>query len=68
MLQTVQKLEHMEKKLLELNLGLHRDFSHIFIITNVTKPIIGADFLVKFDLLPDLKNQKLLDRVTNIYL
>ncbi|HBK82804.1 MAG TPA: hypothetical protein DDZ41_04280, partial [Flavobacterium sp.] len=31
----------------------------------MTKPIIGADFLVKFDLLPDLKNQRLLDRFTN---
>ncbi len=60
------KIKIYGKKLLELNLGLGRNFSHIFFIADVTKPILGADFLIKYDLLPDLKNKKLLDRSTNL--
>ena len=39
------------KRSLTLRLGLHRPFSWIFLIANVQKPILGADFLRHFGLL-----------------
>lgn len=39
----------------EVDLGLRRNFPHKFILASVNKPIIGADFLAKHGLLPDLK-------------
>jgi len=36
-----------------------------FIIANVPKPIIGADFLSYFNLLVDCKNQKLINRIND---
>ncbi|XP_015176980.1 PREDICTED: uncharacterized protein LOC107066660 [Polistes dominula] len=55
------EIDTFGKKLLNLNLGLRRDFSWRFIIANVSKAIIGADFLHFYNLLPDLRNKKLLD-------
>ncbi|XP_024945880.1 uncharacterized protein LOC107272817 [Cephus cinctus] len=40
---------------LSLNLGLRRKLSWVFIIANVTKPILGADFIHHYGLLIDLK-------------
>ncbi|CAK9813145.1 Transposon Ty3-I Gag-Pol polyprotein [Anthophora plagiata] len=54
------------EKLLLINLGLRRDFSWRFILADVAKPIIGADFLHFFNLLVDLRNKKLLDGSTGI--
>lgn len=51
---------------LRLNLGLRRDFSWTFIIASVTQPIIGADFLAHFDLMVDLKRNRLVDNVTQL--
>ncbi|XP_011700955.1 PREDICTED: uncharacterized protein LOC105457789 [Wasmannia auropunctata] len=53
-------------KALTLNLGLRRCFTWDFVIADVAKPIIGADFLAHFDLLVDLKNRRLVDQVTNL--
>lgn len=53
-------------KIIEVDLGLRRSFSHEFILASVNKPIIGADFLAKFGLLPDLKNKKLIDPATSL--
>lgn len=53
-------------KLLLLNLGLRREFRHPFMVATVNKPIIGADFLVKFGLTVDLKNKRLVDPTTTI--
>lgn len=47
-------------------MGLRRDFAFIFTIEDISKPIIGADFLPKFGLLIDLKHKKLIDPLTNI--
>lgn len=47
-----------------LNLGLRRDFTWRFLVADVTKAILGADFLAHYDLLPDLKNARLLDNTT----
>lgn len=48
-----------------LNFGLGRDFTWKFVVADVAFPIIGADFLKYFGLLPDLNNKRLLDAVTN---
>lgn len=53
-------------KLLNVDLGLRRDFTWKFLMANVPIPIIGADFLQNFDLLIDLKRRKLIDNVTKL--
>ncbi|GBM33186.1 hypothetical protein AVEN_83693-1 [Araneus ventricosus] len=52
-------------KLLSLDLGLRRTLQWPFIVADVTKPIIGADFLQHFGLLMDLKKRCLIDPLTN---
>ncbi|GBN20197.1 Transposon Ty3-G Gag-Pol polyprotein [Araneus ventricosus] len=52
-------------KLLSLDLGLQRKLQWPFVIADITKPIIGADFLQQFGLLVDLKKRCLLDPITN---
>lgn len=54
------------QKLLRIDLGLKREFPFVFIIADVDKPIIGADFLAKFHLLVDVKNKSLLDNITKL--
>ncbi|KAI5724763.1 hypothetical protein M8J77_006869 [Diaphorina citri] len=49
---------------LSLNLGLRRVFTWRFVVADVSKPIIGADFLHYHNLLVDLRNQRLLDGTT----
>lgn len=51
---------------LELNLGLRRAFSWRFVVADVTKPIIGVDFLSFYGLLVDIRNQRLIDSVTSL--
>jgi len=47
-----------------LNLGLRRDFCWLFLVADVSKPILGADFLLHHNLLPDLTNCRLVDSIT----
>ena len=47
-----------------LNLGLRRDFCWRFLVADVSKPILGADFLSHHNLLPDLTNCRLVDSIT----
>lgn len=54
------------KKLLVLDFGLRRKFQFPFIIANVEKAILGADFLKKFDLLVDVGNKRLRDTRTTL--
>lgn len=54
------------EKILTLDLGLRRQFRWPFIIAAVKTPIIGADFIAHYGLLIDLKNQCLIDLVTNL--
>ncbi|XP_046405391.1 uncharacterized protein LOC124170608 [Ischnura elegans] len=49
-----------------LNLGLRRDFKWRFIIADVDKPIIGADFLSFYGLLVDIRHRRLLDGLTSL--
>jgi hypothetical protein len=46
---------------LTLNLGLLRDFTWRFVVTDVTHPVIGVDFLFHFGLLVDCRNNRILD-------
>ncbi|GBO25889.1 Transposon Ty3-I Gag-Pol polyprotein, partial [Araneus ventricosus] len=54
-------------KMLNLDLGLRRDFQFPFIIADVTKGILGADFLHKYNLLLDINKKKLIDGITNLF-
>lgn len=51
---------------LSLDFGLRRIFKWTFLVGNVSTPIIGADFLYNFNLIPDIHRQTLLDSKTNI--
>lgn len=51
---------------LELDLGLRRAFSWRFTIADVTKPIIGVDFLSHYKLLVDCHNHRLVDNLTSL--
>ena len=50
----------------QLNLYLRRSFEWTFYVGKVSKAIIGADFLKHFNLLVDVKGQKLVDPLTPI--
>lgn len=52
---------------LTLNLGFRRPFSWIFVIADVERPILGADFLRNFGLLVDVRNRRLIDTLTGIF-
>lgn len=54
------------EKLINVDLGLRRTFPHVFTVASVTRPIIGADFLEKFDLIVDIRKRKVLDRTTDL--
>ena len=51
---------------LTLDLGLRRIFCWTFVVADVQKPILGADFLSKFGLLVDVWNCRLSDATTNL--
>ncbi|GFX66148.1 peptidase A2 domain-containing protein [Trichonephila clavipes] len=54
------------KKTLTLNFNLGIDFMWTFLIADVSSPIIGADFLHYFELVPDLSNKYLIDTKTKL--
>ena len=49
-----------------LDFGLRRTFRWVFIIADISKPIIGADFLTHFNLLVDVKHRTLHDATTSL--
>lgn len=51
---------------LKVNLGLRREFLWTFLIADVTSGIIGADFIRHFDLLIDLKRNRIIDNNTSL--
>ena len=55
------------KRFLNLNLGLRCSLPWIFVIAEVQKPIIGADFLQHFGLLVNMRKQQLTDDYTHIH-
>lgn len=52
------------KKQLHVSFGLRRIFSWLFTIADVSRPIIGSDFLEHFDLLVDIRGRALVDKQT----
>ena len=51
---------------LTLNLGLRRSLPWIFIVADVQKPILGADFLSHYGLSVDMRQCKLIDTSTRL--
>ena len=51
---------------LQLDIGLRRAYTWRFVVAEVSKPIIGADFLKFYNLLVDLRNHCLLDGLTSL--
>lgn len=51
---------------LQLDLGLRREFNWPFTVADISKPIIGVDFLSHYDLIVDCRNQRLLDNITSL--
>lgn len=51
---------------LQLNIGLRRAYRWRFVVADVSKPIIGADFLKFYNLLIDLRNHRLIDGLTTL--
>lgn len=54
------------ERVLKLDLGLRRCFQWSFIVADVKQPIIGSDFLSHFDLLIDVKNNAIIDKITSL--
>lgn len=54
------------ERLLKVDLGLRREYPHVFTVAAVTRPIIGADFLTQFGLLVDVGKKSLHDRETSL--
>lgn len=54
------------EKTIELDLNLRRPLKWTFIVAEVSKPIIGADFLKHHQLIVDIKNRRLIDGKTNL--
>jgi len=55
------KIAAYGEEMLKLNFGLQKQYTWIFVMANVSKPILGADFLKKYGLLVDIKNSRLVD-------
>ena len=53
------KIATYGSKLISLDFGLRRAFVWNFVVADVSRPILGADFLERFGLLVDVKNQTL---------
>ncbi|KAJ4440451.1 argonaute 1, partial [Periplaneta americana] len=54
------------EQLMKLDLGLRGEFCWPFIKADVKLPIIGVDFLSHFNLLLDIRNGRLLDKITQL--
>ena len=54
------------KRSLTLNLGLRRAFRWVFVIADIQRPILGADFLRHFSLLVDIRHHRLSDGLTQL--
>lgn len=54
------------EKLLHLDFNLRRSFTWMFTVADVTRPILGADFLKHYGLWVDLKKKRLIDSITKL--
>lgn len=62
------QIETFGKRNVALNLGVRRKFEWPFIIANVTRAIIGAEFLGYYELLVDLRERRLIDAQTELFI
>lgn len=60
------KIDTFGHKSLTLDIGLRRNFPWVFVIADVETAILGCDFLRYFGLLVDIRNNTLIDRLTNL--
>lgn len=51
---------------LDLDFGLRRTFSWRFVVADITKPIIGVDFLCHYNIVVDVRHKRLIDNITSI--
>lgn len=51
---------------LNLDLSLRRNYPWKFVVADVTKPIIGVDFLCHYNLIVDCKNKRIIDNTTTL--
>lgn len=65
-LQAVNNMSIVTYSTRSLTLNLSRTFRWVFIIADVKKPILGADFLRTFGLLVDVKHCRLADAPTHL--
>lgn len=49
-----------------LDVGLRRQYRWTFVVADVKQPILGADFLEKYNLLVDMRHKRLVDGVTGL--
>ena len=54
------------QRCMNIDLGLRRSFSWLFLIADVSHAILGADFLSQFSLQVDLRRRRLVDTVTSL--
>lgn len=54
------------QRLLHVDVKLRRSFPFVFTIADVSRPILGADFLYKYGLVVDLRNKRLIDSITSL--
>ena len=54
------------QRCMNIDLGLRRSFSWLFIVADVSHAILGADFLTNFSLQVDLRHRRLVDTVTRL--
>lgn len=54
------------ERALTLNIGLRRPLRWIFLVADVTDPILGADFLHNYNLLVDMQRLRLVDATTHL--
>lgn len=58
------KISTLGIKRLTADFNLRRDFDYTFVVADIDHPILGTDFLYKFNLSVDLRTKKLDDNVT----
>ena len=55
------------ERVLTVDLGLRRAISWAFVVADVSSAILGAEFLTYYDLIVDLKRQRITDSLTPCY-
>lgn len=54
------------ERVMSLNIGMRRPYTWKFVIAEVSRPIIGADFLHHHALMVDLRGRRIIDQATNM--